>query len=118
MIRAMSITLLCWTALASPVRTIDGDTFVVDARIWHGLTARETIRLLGVNTPERKGESKPAGDAARAYTSAWLSGAEVQIKVCGRDAFGRALATVIRARDGANLADDLLSSGHAVPYKR
>ena len=37
---ALSITFLCWAALASPLRAIDGDTFVADARIWPGLISR------------------------------------------------------------------------------
>ena len=117
-LRHVPVLLLCWTVLATPVRAIDGDTIVVDARPWINMTVRETVRVLGVNTPERKGATKAAGDEARAFTVRWLDGAEVQLRVCGRDAFGRALATVRRARDGANLSDDLLSSGHAVPYTR
>lgn len=111
---AASITFLCWAALATPVRTIDGDTFTADVRIWPGLTARETVRVLGVNTPERKGLTREAGDAARAFTARWLDGAEVRLHVCQRDAFGRALATVTRARDGANLTTELIEGGYGV----
>ena len=108
----VSIIFLCWAALATPVRTIDGDTAVFDVRVWPGLTARETVRVLGVDTPERKGATREAGDAARAYTAAWLDGAEVRLYACTRDAFGRLLATVTRARDGKNLTTDLLESGN------
>jgi hypothetical protein len=48
----------------------------------------------------------------------WPDGAEVRLHVCARDAFGRALADVVRARDGASLADDLLIHKHGVPYRR
>lgn len=109
-----SITFLCWAALATPVRTIDGDTFTADIRVWLGQTNRETVRVLGVDTPERKGATREAGDAARAFTVRWLDGAEVRLHVCSRDAFGRALATVTRARDGANLTTDLLEGGYGV----
>lgn len=114
---ALSITLLCWTALATPIRTIDGDTFTADARVWPGQTNRETVRVRGVNAPERKGETLPAGDASRDFTQAWLSGSEVQLIACARDSFGRLLASVVRTRDSANLADDLVRAGHAVPFK-
>ena len=113
----LSITFLCWSTLATPIRAIDGDTFVADVRVFVGQTNRETVRILGVNTPERHGATKAAGDAARDFTQAWLDGAEVRLYACQRDAFGRLLATVTRARDGANLGDDLLATGQAVPFK-
>jgi len=112
------VTLLCWSVLATPLRTIDGDTFTADARIWPGLTQRETVRVLGVNAPERHGTTKAAGEASKSFTAAWLTGTEVRLDVCTRDAFGRALANVTRVRDGAVLNVDLLREGHAVPYAR
>jgi endonuclease YncB( thermonuclease family) len=116
-VRHLLVALLCWTVLGTPTRTIDGDTFIVDLRVWLGLTARETVRILGVNTPERHGATKAAGDEARTFTQAWLDG-EIRLEVCQRDAFGRLLATVTRVRDGENLGDVLLRTGRAVPYTR
>jgi endonuclease YncB( thermonuclease family) len=110
----VSITFLCWSVMATPVRTIDGDSFVADLRIFMGQTNRETVRVLGVNTPEMKGPTREAGEAARGFTATWLDGAELRLHVCSRDAFGRVLATVHRARDGANLTTDLLAGGYGV----
>ena len=109
------LAVLCWSVLASPVRTIDGDTFSADARIWPGLTARESVRVLGVNSPELHGATAVQGAAARDFTQAWLTG-DVTLTVCKRDSFGRALATVRRASDNADLGADLLAAGLAVPF--
>jgi micrococcal nuclease len=111
---ALASVLLCWAAVASPVKVVDGDTFDADVRVWIGVTHRERIRVLGVNTPELKGATREAAQAARAFTAEWLAGSEVRLYVCQRDAFGRLLATVTRARDGANLTEALLTSGHGI----
>jgi len=110
----LASVLLCWSVTATPVRILDGDTFTVDARVFLGLTARETVRVLGVDTPERKGATLEAGNAARAFTAEWLADTDVRLHVCQRDSFGRVLATVTRARDGANLTTDLIAAGQGV----
>lgn len=107
--------LLCWSVTAVPVRTIDGDTFVASLAIWPGLTAKETVRVLGVDTPELKGATKEAGQRARAFTAQWLMQGDVRVYACQRDAFGRILATVTRGTD--NLTVLLLDGGYAVPFK-
>lgn len=110
----LSVTFLCWTALASPVRVIDGDTFVADIRIWPKLTVRDAVRVGRVNTPER---GQPNYDVATHYVREWVDGEELKLTVCGEDKYGRTLASeVVRTRDWANLADDLLRYNLAVPY--
>ena len=112
----LPVALLCWSVTAVPVRTIDGDTFVASLAIWPGLTAKEIIRVLGVNTPEMTGATKEAGVRAKAFTAQWLmQEGIVRVYVCQRDAFGRLLGTVTRGSD--NLTMLLLERGHAVPYK-
>ncbi len=110
--QAVALVVICWAAFATPGRVIDGDTFEAEVRVWPGLTARETVRVLGVDTPERKGETRELGEAARVYTSEWIHGQELRLHACTRDAFGRLLATVTRRSDGANLTTDLLTSGN------
>ncbi len=41
---------------ARVVSVYDGDTMTVDAELWAGLTARTTVRVAGVDTPEIRGE--------------------------------------------------------------
>lgn len=109
-----------WLYRAKLVRVVDGDTIDVwiDAG-FHGYR-RERLRLLGVNAPEMHGASKTAGDAAKAYVDGWLLGLPgdwpLIVQTEKSDVFGRFLAQCWRVMDGANLSDDLLSSGNAVPF--
>lgn len=114
--RWVILGLLCWTVSATPIRVIDGDTVIADLAIWPGLTARETIRVLGVDTPEPKGITRPAGEAARLFARDWLQRGPVEVRVCERDAFGRALGQV--TRDGEDLAKALIQAGHGIPYRQ
>ena len=118
----MTIPTMLWTYRARVERVIDGDTLAV--RIDQGLHVErvEQVRLLGVNTPERKGATRAAGDAARDYVKGWLVVAgggdwPLVVQTEKDDAFGRFLATVWRHEDGACLNDDLLRDGQAVPFK-
>lgn len=111
----LPVALLCWSVTAVPVRTIDGDTFVAAMKIWPGLTAQETIRVLGVNAPEMKGATREAAVKSRSFVAHWLDQGDVRVYVCQRDAFGRLLGTVTRGSE--NLTTLLLDGGYAVPYR-
>jgi len=106
--------ILCWLALGNPVRTIDGDTFTAIVTIWPNLTSQETIRVLGVNTPELKTTTKAAGEKSKAFTEVWLSQGLVTLETCGRDAFGRLLAKA--SRGDLVLADELIKNGLGVKF--
>lgn len=112
-----------WVYRAKPDRVIDGDTIccVIDCGfgLWlHDGQEGAHLRLLGVDTPERR-ESN--WSEARAFTMAWLTEANdrpwpLRVVTERADNFGRYLATIYRESDGRCLNDDLLSSGMAVPY--
>ena len=105
---------------ARPIRVVDGDTIDVTLSLGLHDYRDERLRLLGVNCPEVHGASKVAGDAATAFTRAWLAMATgdwpLVLVTAKSDEFGRYLATVWRTADGACLNDDLLAAGHAVPF--
>lgn len=107
---------LCWIVSGSMIRTIDGDTFVASIDIWPGLTGTGHIRVLGVDTPEMKGETREAAEKARSFTQAWLTKGDVMLSIgCGRqslDSFGRYLAVV--TRENSVLADELIAAGLGV----
>jgi micrococcal nuclease len=100
------------TYRATVVQTIDGDTVV--AQFDDGTV--DTIRLLGVDTPETHHPTKPVecfGPEAAAYTRRRLLGRRVGLErdVEARDRYGRLLVYV--AIDGQRFNDELLRLGYA-----
>jgi micrococcal nuclease len=90
---------------------VDGDT--VRVRTTRG---SETVRLLGVNTPETHHPTKGVecfGPEAAAFTDRELTGrrVELQLDVEHRDRYGRLLAYV--RVDGRRFNDVLLERGYA-----
>ena len=102
---------------------IDGDTLEARLAIWLDLTATETIRLLGVDTPERHGGTRAAGDAARTFTMEWLESRRGRLSVwaCRRDSFGRLLCGITAEAEDRQPAQSLISAilqaGHGVAYE-
>jgi endonuclease YncB( thermonuclease family) len=104
-------------------RVIDGDT-IADVRVdlgYHTQAAGIEYRLARINTPERHKPTLIEGNAAKTYTELWLIEhasyhGPLFATTTKTDSFGRYLAE-ITCSVGHNLSDDLLASGHAVPYK-
>lgn len=101
---------------ATVKKVVDGDTLVV--RIG---SRTETLRMLGVDTPETKHPTKPVGcwgPEASAHTEALLPrGTDVWLErdVEARDRYGRLLVYVHRTVDGLFVNLELVSGGWAVP---
>lgn len=98
------------TSELTVIRAIDGDTIVVRA----DTGADETVRLLGVDTPEVHHPRKPVqcfGPEAAAFTQRRLTGRRVQLEsdVETHDKYGRVLAYVLL--DGRRFDDVLLREG-------
>ncbi|MEQ8480793.1 MAG: thermonuclease family protein [Hoeflea sp.] len=114
-----------WQTVPGPVaarviRVIDGDTLLVDAHPWPGQAVRVSVRLRGIDTPERRsrcyGERK-AADKARGELERLVAGHETVnlINVAGGKYFGRILADL---RAGTrDIASAMLQSGLARPYQ-
>ena len=93
------------------VEVFDGDTIVVERG-----GVRDTIRLLGVDTPETHHPTKPVqcfGPEASAYSRRRLYGQLVQLEddVERHDIYGRHLAYVYL--HGQRFEDELLKKGYA-----
>jgi micrococcal nuclease len=93
------------------VQVLDGDTIIVQRDVY-----RDTIRLLGVDTPETHHPTKPVqcyGPEASAYTTSRLFGQLVRLEddVERHDIYGRRLAYVYL--HGANFEEELLRKGYA-----
>jgi micrococcal nuclease len=102
------------TAEWTVVNVVDGDTIEV-AR---GVDGRDndTVRLLGIDTPETHHPTKPVecfGPEAASFTEAHLAGRSVQLEadIEQRDRYGRRLAYVVV--DGERFNDELLRRGYA-----
>ena len=111
------------------LRVVDGDTLDVDIDLGFSMKlAGQRIRLLRVNTPERKGKTKTAGDAAWRFAKEWL-GSHANLLIRSRkiepghgekDSFGRYLVEVFGDNEHGEqecLNDALLSSGNAVKFR-
>jgi len=101
-------------------RVIDGDT--IEVTLDHGcrLLSNQTIRFRGVNTPERKGATRAAGDAARAYVlerlprTDWGLVIKTHLAKHEEDAFRRLLGDVYV--NGSLINQELIEQGHGVPF--
>jgi endonuclease YncB( thermonuclease family) len=105
----------CWTAnVVSVERVIDGDTIVFELGIWPKVVITETIRVRGVDSPERADLVK--WKAARDFTAAWLAEDGLTITVCRYDSFGRALGVIVSKTKG-DLGAALITAGHGMVYR-
>jgi micrococcal nuclease len=98
-------------------RVIDGDTVVV---LMEG--KEETVRLLGIDTPETVDPRKPMqcfGEEASAETRSLLNGRQVTLRndptQSDRDKYGRLLRYVFRD-DGLFVDEYLVKTGFAYEY--
>ena len=118
---------------ATVTRVVDGDT--VEVRFGDGST--DTVRLLGVDSPEVSGVNDPgefegvpdseagrrcladAGDDATAFVEDWLADATVEVVTDPvadrRGDYGRLLAYV-ELQNGTDLNHRLVETGHARVY--
>jgi micrococcal nuclease len=104
---------------ARVTRVVDGDTIKVSQG---GET--QTVRYIGVDTPETKRPGTPVqcyGKAASAYNEKLVDGERVKLRFDRerRDRYGRLLAYVYRKRDGLFVNAALVRKGYArsMPFK-
>lgn len=103
---------------ARVVEVVDGDTIVVD---FDDGDDDETIRLLGIDTPETHHPDRPIecfGPEATDFTTALLpAGTAVRVErdVVNRDAYDRVLGYVHRLEDDLFVNEELVRRGYAVP---
>jgi micrococcal nuclease len=98
------------------VTVIDGDTVVLRVK-----NKTETVRLIGIDTPETVHPSKPVecfGPEASSYISQLLpTDTEVRVvrDVEARDYYNRLLLYIFRASDGLFINKHMVETGHATP---
>jgi micrococcal nuclease len=115
------------TAFANPydfkiLRVADGDTVVFEAPFMPApLKPQLSLRILGVDTPEKGKRAEcpseaAAAEKASAFTKNLVANAKkIQVELKSHDKFGgRVLGDLIV--DGEKLSELLIKNGHARPY--
>jgi micrococcal nuclease len=97
------------------VKVVDGDTIHVQLG-----SVRETVRYIGIDTPETKDPRRPVGCFGRQaadFNARLVAGERVRLvrDVQARDRYGRLLAYVHRARDRLFVNAELARQGYAKP---
>ncbi|MBR9972312.1 thermonuclease family protein [Magnetospirillum sulfuroxidans] len=101
------------------MRVIDGDTVLVRARIWLGQEVETRVRLLGIDTPEKRGKcdsERQAAEKAESFTVAKLTDDAITLHDVIADKFGKRVVARIVTAHGEDLGDLLLSNGLARAY--
>ena len=102
---------------ATVTKVYDGDTITVDFQLGFGIILKsQKIRLLGINTPEVRGKSKPEGIISRDALRARILGKIVTIKTHKdkKGKYGRWLGEVLMEEE--NINQWLLTEGYAKVY--
>lgn len=102
-------------------RIFDGDTINVDIDLGFGVMLKDqSLRFLGLDTPEIRGEERQQGLISRNFVVERIPvGSYVTITTVRdrKEKFGRYLATVFYGDDMKNLNEELLQNGMAKPYE-
>ena len=102
---------------ATVTKVYDGDTITVDFDLGFGIKLKkQTIRLLGINTPEVRGAQKADGIISRDALRQRILAKQVIIKTSKdkKGKYGRWLGEVFM--DDENINQWLLTEGYAQAY--
>jgi micrococcal nuclease len=111
---------LYWAVVTN---VVDGDTVDADVDLGFFVTMKnQRLRLVGIDTPETKGPTRPAGEEASEFLRSMIDGETVLLRTIKDkdgddrdDSFGRWLVTIYI--DGVNVNAAMIDNGHAVPYR-
>ena len=115
-----------WTAptitgpvAAKVVKVYDGDTFTVEAYPWPGITAKASVRVNGVDTPEIRGkceEEKQKAIAAREFVKWLILGEVVFLEHVKYGKYAGRVVADVKLNSGASLADKIINQGLGREY--
>ena len=97
----------------------DGDTITVDIDLGFGITMKkQKIRLLGINTPELRGETLEAARVSRDWLKNKILLKVITIKTekDKKGKYGRYLAEIYFNNETESINQQLLNEGLAKPY--
>ena len=97
------------------LKIVDGDTQDLLFDLGFGVLKKGRIRLLGVDTPEKVGKTKPAGVKATQFTTEWYRKHPNAVAVVyGFGKYGRPLTII--ADNNSALNQELIRSKNAKLY--
>jgi endonuclease YncB( thermonuclease family) len=103
----------------------DGDTFRIDGDPWiliPELARRVSVRVTGIDTPEKRGQcqqEKDNAEAATFFTRRMLLESKNQVVLSDLkwDKYGGRVQAKVRLANGDDLSQRLITMGYATPYK-
>ena len=101
------------------LRVIDGDTIAVRARIWIGQSVDTRVRIVGVDTPELRGECAleiELATAAQDLVIEALGDQPVTLRNVRYDKFGGRVLARVESYTGEDIARLLIAAGLGRPY--
>lgn len=110
---------------AKVTNVVDGDTIIVDIDLGFDVVlSNQSVRLLGVDTPESRTSDKTEkifGLASKEYTKTFIEKCNKYViirthKSDDSEKFGRLLGEIINPETKEVLNDSLVSNGYAVKY--
>jgi micrococcal nuclease len=108
-----------FTYYADVIRIVDGDTVELNVDLGFKVWCRMTVRLAGIDAPERNTEAgKVAMDALKFMIAS--SRVYIETQKDSQEKFGRYLATIYLFSgngEGVSVNDLMLKGGYAKPYE-
>lgn len=105
---------------ARVIRVVDGDTVLVRARIWLGQDVETSVRLSGIDTPEKRGKcdaERQAAQQAETFTASRAAADSlVSLHDVIADKYGKRVVARIVTGDGQDLGAALVAARLARPY--
>lgn len=105
---------------AAAIRTIDGDSVILDLDLGCGMWLRgERCRLSGIDTPEIYGGTQPGGLEAKAWLEQQLAKCDRKVIVRtakSKDKYGRWLAEIFVPGSNVSLNEQMIANGLAKRY--
>lgn len=103
---------------AKVIKIYDGDTIRVQAFPWPDFTPKKNIRIIGIDTPEKRSKceaEKLAAKEAEEYLASILTD-EVMLTNIDFGKYARRLLADVTTSDGVNIAEAMIEAGHARRY--
>jgi micrococcal nuclease len=110
-----------YTYRATVIKVYDGDTITVDIDLGFGIVIKkQSVRLLGIDAPELRGEERQQGLASRSFVVDRIPiGSVITLKTVKdkKEKYGRYLATIYYGDTLVNLNEEIVASGNAKIYE-